>query len=88
MPIYVNHFNSKELAEMQNFYETEAGMQLVKDKNKLSTKQTKTVEDFFNSKIGLKIKEKQGELSTEIAGVSEYWSRDLYQTAVLLLKEE
>ena len=88
VPIYVNHFNSKELAKMQNFYETEAGMQLVKDKNKLSTKQTKTVEDFFNSKIGLKIKEKQGELSTEIAGVSEYWSRDLYQTAVLLLKEE
>ena len=88
VPIYVNHFNSKELAKMQAFYETEAGMQLVKDKNKLSAKQAKIVEDFFNSKIGLKIKEKQGELSTEIAGVSEYWSRDLYQTAILLLKEE
>lgn len=88
VPIYINHFNSEEITKMQAFYATEAGKQLVKDRNKLSAKQTKIVEDFFESNVGLKIKEKQSVLSTEIAGVSEYWSKDIYQTAVLLLEEE
>ena len=88
IPIYINHFTSEDITKMQSFYETEAGIQLVKDKDNLSKSQTKAVEDFFDSKIGLKLKKKLVELSGEIAGVSEYWSRDLYQTAVLLLNEE
>jgi len=88
VPIYIKHFTADEINQMQQFYKTEAGLQLVKDRSQLSEKESKAIEDFFNSKTGLKLQKKQAELSTEIAGVSEYWSKDLYQTAVLLLKEE
>ena len=88
VPIYIKHFTEAEVDKMQFFYTSKAGIQLVQDRTKLSANQQKLVNDFFDSKVGLKIKEKQQLLSVEIAGVSEYWSKDLYQTAVLLLKEE
>lgn len=88
VPIYIKHFSEEDVEKMQAFYASDAGMQLVKDRTKLTTSQQELVNDFFDSSIGLKIKEKQQLLSVEIAGVSEYWSKDLYQTAVLLLKEE
>jgi len=88
VPIYIKHFTEAEVDKMQSFYASKAGIQLVQDRTKLSANQQKLVNDFFDSKVGLKIKEKQQLLSVEIAGVSEYWSKDLYQTAVLLLKEE
>jgi hypothetical protein len=88
VPIYIKHFSEKDVDKMQAFYASEPGIQLIKDRTKLTASQQKTVSDFFDSEVGLKIKEKQQLLSVEIAGVSEYWSKDLYQTAVLLLKEE
>lgn len=88
VPIYIKHFNEDDLDKMQSFYASSAGIQLVKDRTKLTASQQESVSHFFDSTVGLKIKEKQQLLSAEIAGVSEYWSKDLYQTAVLLLKEE
>lgn len=88
VPIYIKHFNEQDIDKMQAFYASNSGQQLVKDRTKLTDTQRKEVDTFYGSKIGLKIKTKQQILSEEIAGVSEYWSKDLYQTAVLLLKEE
>ncbi len=88
VPIYIKHFNEQDIDKMQTFYTSSSGQQLVKDRTKLTDAQRKEVDAFFGSKVGLKIKTKQQILSEEIAGVSEYWSKDLYQTAVLLLKEE
>lgn len=88
IPIYIKHFDKKDIDEMHKFYTSDVGEQLVKDRTELTTKQQSKVDSFFNSKVGVKIKDKQKVLSEEIAGVSEYWSKDLYQTAVLLLKEQ
>lgn len=88
IPIYIKHFDEADVDDMQAFYTSDAGIQLVKDRTKLTAAQQESVNDFYDSKVGQKIKEKQQLLSVEIAGVSEYWSKDLYQTAVLLLKEE
>lgn len=88
IPIYIKHFDEADVDDMQAFYTSDAGIQLVKDRTKLTAAQQESVNDFYDSKVGHKIKEKQQLLSVEIAGVSEYWSKDLYQTAVLLLKEE
>ncbi|GMN10865.1 DUF2059 domain-containing protein [Croceitalea sp. MTPC6] len=88
VPIYIKHFNEEDIDKMQSFYLGDTGQQLVQDRNKLTDAQLKEVDTFFSSKIGSKIKTKQQVLSEEIAMVSEYWSKDLYQTAVLLLKEE
>ncbi len=88
VPVYIKHFNNSDIDKMKTFYDTDAGKQLVENKNKLTDSQSIEVNTFFNSEVGIKLKEKQEVLSLEIAGVSEYWSKDLYQTAVLLLKEE
>ncbi|MFD2588997.1 DUF2059 domain-containing protein [Croceitalea marina] len=88
VPVYIKHFSEVDIAKMEQFYTSDAGVQLVMDRTKLTNAQQKKVNDFFNSKVGAKIKDKQELLSVEIAAVSEYWSKDLYQTAVLLLKEE
>ncbi len=88
VPIYVKHFTADDIDKMQSFYETKAGVQLITNSGQLSESQKEEVSTFYGSKVGLKIKEKQQVLSTEISGVSEYWSRDLYETALVLLKEE
>ena len=87
IPVYIKHFDAIDIDEMYTFYTSDAGKQLVKDRTKLSKVQQTEVNHFFASRIGSKIKEKQDLLSKEISNVSEYWSKDLYQTAVLLLKE-
>lgn len=85
--IYMQHFDMKEIDQMHSFYSSEAGKQMVEKNSGLSDDQKAAVDNFFNSALGKKLKEKQGVLSEEISGVSEYWSKDLYQTASLLLKE-
>ncbi len=87
IPVYLRHFDEKDVLEMQAFYDSESGKQLIKDHNLLSDAQRKDVDAFYASRVGLKIKDKQMELTEEIAAVSEYWSKDIYQTAVLLLTE-
>lgn len=86
-PIYLQHFSDSELDQMYTFFNSDTGQQLVQDKNQVTEAQKKETDVFFASKIGSKIKTKQGELTKEIVAVSEMWSRDLYETATLLLKE-
>lgn len=88
VPVYITHFSGDDLNKMQDFYSTAAGKQWATDKTGLSAVQGKEVDAFYNSAIGLKIREQQATMTSEIEAVSEYWSKDLYQTAVLLLKEE
>ena len=86
-PIYLQHFSIEEIAQMKAFYESDSGKQLVTDKSGLSTGQKEQVDAFFGSVLGEKLKQKQSALTLEIEAASEYWSKDLYQTAALLLKE-
>lgn len=85
--VYLDNFSEEELRAMNQFYQTETGKQLVEDKNQLSEEQNAEIDEFYNSEAGQNLKEKQGSLTEEIQAVSELWSRDLYQTASLLLKE-
>ena len=87
VPIYIQNFTEAELNAMSDFYTSDAGKQLIADKSGLSEEQRITVQDFFYSEIGQKLNTKKAQLTQEIEAVSEYWSKDLYQTAVLLLKE-
>ncbi|NKI33167.1 DUF2059 domain-containing protein [Croceivirga thetidis] len=85
--VYLDNFSEKELRGMSNFYASETGKQLVTDKDKLSESQKAEIKDFYDSDVGLSLTSKQMALTEEIQAVSELWSRDLYQTASLLLKE-
>lgn len=86
-PIYLQHFTLDEIKQMRQFYESDPGKQLVTDRGGLTESQITEVDAFFNSTLGEKLKQKQAVLTTEIEAASEYWSKDLYQTAALLLKE-
>jgi len=86
IPIYKNNFTSEEINEMTTFYQSDAGKQLKTDRTKLNQMQTDQINVFYNSVIGQKIIQKQEVLSKEISAVSESWSRDLYETALSLLK--
>jgi len=49
--------------------------------------QKQELNTFYNSEVGKVIIEKQMVLTQEIGKISEVWSRDLYETALSLLKE-
>ncbi|QXP54011.1 DUF2059 domain-containing protein [Cellulophaga sp. HaHa_2_95] len=85
-PVYVKNFTHEEIKKMNAFYQSEAGKQLVADGEKLTEDQKKEVNDFYGSETGKIIVEKQPVLAAEIGKVSEGWSRDLYETALSMLK--
>ncbi len=86
VPIYKQLFSQEEIREMAAFYESSAGKQLRKDSTQMSDEQKEMVNEFYGSALGKKIMKKQSILSQEISKISESWSRDLYETALSLLK--
>jgi len=86
VPIYEQNFKQEDMRKMIAFYKDGAGKQLIADRTKLTENQKKELNDFYASEVGKKIIEKQPILTEAIAKVSEGWSRDLYETAMSLLK--
>lgn len=87
MPIYLSHFSLDEIGQLNAFYKSKTGQQLILDKDKMNEIQQEEYASFFSSPVGQKVVAKREVLYSEIAAASEYWSSDLYQTATLLLKE-
>ena len=86
IPIYQAHFTQEEIKQMAAFYKTEAGVLLMTDRSKMTDAHKAELNTFYNSAVGQKIIEKQEVLTTEISRTSESWSRELYETAMSLLK--
>jgi len=87
VPIYQQNFERSEIEKMTAFYTSASGRQLTKDRSKMTPRQKEELNAFYNSELGKKIMSKQATLSKAVSAVSESWSRDLYETAVSLLKE-
>ncbi|WP_203293305.1 DUF2059 domain-containing protein [Luteirhabdus pelagi] len=88
IPVYEKHFTEEEIQSMLLFYQTDAGQQLVKDPNKLSTAQQEAISDFFQTPVAQKISSTHTALSTDIAAISEKWSSDLYRDTMDALIEK
>lgn len=86
IPIYQQNFDASEIQLMTAFYQSDTGKQLTNDRSKMTEVQKEKLNSFYNSEIGKKIIKKQTVLTAAISTVSEGWSRDLYETAVSLLK--
>lgn len=86
IPIYEQHFDNEDIQRMTAFYSSETGKQLMNDRSQMTEMQKENLNTFYNSPVGQKIIAKQPILTREIAEISERWSRDLYETAVSLLK--
>lgn len=86
IPIYQKNFDAVEIQQMTAFYQSDTGKQLINDRSIMTEVQKEKLNSFYNSEIGKKIIKKQQVLSEAISAVSEGWSRDLYETAVSLLK--
>lgn len=87
VPIYTTNFENKDIQKMIVFYQSESGKQLINDRSKMTDAQKQELNTFYNSEVGSIIIEKQTILTQEIGKISEEWSRDLYETALSLLKE-
>jgi hypothetical protein len=87
VPIYQENFERSEIKLMNTFYQSEAGVQLTTDRSQMTSAQKEELNVFYNSELGKKIIEKQPVLAKAISTLSENWSRDLYETAISLLKE-
>ncbi|TMM58057.1 DUF2059 domain-containing protein [Maribacter algarum] len=87
VPIYQQNFERSEIKEMTTFYRSPTGKQLTIDRSKMSAIQKEELNAFYNSDLGKKILAKQPILAKEVSAASESWSRDLYETALSLLKE-
>lgn len=88
VPVYRHNFSQSDIVQMTDFYQTEAGKQLIKDRANMTEEQKQELNSYYNTEVGQKIIEKQSTLSEAISTASENWSRDLYETAVSLLKSE
>ncbi len=86
VPIYQSNFTKADITKMVVFYNSGAGKQLLADRSKMNAAQKEKWKTFYNSEVGKKIIEKQAVLGAEISKASEGWSRDLYETALSLLK--
>lgn len=86
VPIYQSNFSKDEVNKMLAFYESDAGKQLINDRSQMTETQKAELNSFYNTEVGQKIIEKQPVLTQEISKASENWSRDLYETALSLLK--
>lgn len=86
VPIYQQNFERLEIKKMTAFYQSEAGKQLTADRTQMTAEQKEELNAFHNSDLGKKIIEKQPILAKEVSAASERWSRDLYETALSLLK--
>ena len=87
VPVYTKNFEHDAIKKMITFYQSEAGKQLINDRSKMTETQKQELNTFYNSEVGKVIIEKQTVLTQEIGKISEVWSRDLYETALSLLKE-
>ena len=87
IPIYQENFSASEIKLMTAFYQSDTGKQLIGDRSKMTDVQKEELNSFYGTVVGRKIIEKQPVLTQAISVVSESWSRDLYETAVSLLKE-
>jgi len=88
VPVYQSNFSQADIEQMTDFYQTDTGKQLIKDRTNMSEVQKQELNSYYNTEVGQKIIEKQSILSEAISAASENWSRDLYETAVSLLKSE
>ena len=86
VPIYQAHFTQDDIKQMVAFYKTEAGVLLMNDRSKMTDAHKEELNSFYNTTVGQKIIGKQEVLTAEISKASENWSRDLYETAMSLLK--
>jgi len=86
VPIYQQNFERDEIKKMTAFYQSATGKQLTADRSKMTEEQKEELNTFYNSELGKKIIAKQPELAKAVSAVSENWSRDLYETAMSLLK--
>lgn len=86
VPVYDAEFTNDEMKNMLNFYQSDTGKQLVNDRSKMTDVQKEELNAFYNTAVGEKIIAKQPILTKEISKASENWSRDLYETALSLLK--
>lgn len=87
VPIYQKNFERSEIKKMTAFYQSQTGRQLTADRSKMTPEQQEELNTFYNTELGQKIIEKQAVLTKSISAASENWSRDLYETALSLLKE-
>lgn len=88
VPVYQQNFSQGDITKMTDFYQTKAGKQLIKDRTKMTQAQKQELNSYYSTEVGQKIIEKQSLLSKAILAASENWSRELYETAVSLLKSE
>ena len=88
IPIYGDHFSKTDLVQMTDFYRSDTGRQLVNDPTKMTDGQKLELNSYYNTEIGHKLIEKRSLLSEAISSASESWSRDLYESAISLLKSE
>ncbi|MBU2997016.1 DUF2059 domain-containing protein [Cellulophaga baltica] len=86
IPIYQKNFDQDTIKKMTAFYESDAGKQLTSDPTKMTIEQKTALNKFYASDEGKLILEKQPLLAKEVSKASEGWSRNLYETAVSLLK--
>lgn len=75
---YRKHFKQNEIAEMTEFYQTEAAQKLMTKSSNLTENDHKIIEDYESSDVAKKTKTIQVELSKDISNIVREWNTELF----------
>lgn len=85
---YRGTYSQEDINNMLDFYQSDAGRQLLVDKTALNYEQQKQASVFYNTETGQKIIMVEQDIAQNISEISEIWSRDLYRSMVDALAEK
>ena len=75
---YRKHFKQNEIAEMTEFYKSDAAQKLITKSSNLTEEDYKIIKDYENSDVANKVKTKQVELSIDISIIAREWNTELF----------
>ena len=79
---YRKHFSQDDIAQMSKFFGSPAGVQMRINPDDLDTDQRQVVGKFYSSSVARKIDEVKIDLTTDVSQISEFWSRDLFNSTM------
>lgn len=79
---YRKHFTQDDITLLNDFFSSDAGVQMRLDPDGLNKEQRLAVGEFYKSPVATKLDGVKVELTTDISQISEYWSRDLFNASM------
>ncbi len=85
---YRGHFTLDDVHKMNALYNTDLGKKMFDNSHELNEGEKVVLTEFYDSEVGKKIIGSQKSMENVMVEITEFWSRDFYNTIVSTLEEK